>query len=93
MDRNFLDFHFNLFGMHHTITPSNANDSVSFKSFIISWNLNKTKVIILTPKISTMIMSMEIHVRNSIKHTSSVSPACRKRLKGRRYIAIVADTA
>ena len=30
----------------------------------------------------------------SVENTSSVSPACRKRrLKGRRYIAIVADTA
>ena len=29
-----------------------------------------------------------------VENTSSVSPACRKRrLKGRRYIAIVADTA
>ena len=33
-------------------------------------------------------------LRNLSKNTSSVSPACRKRrLKGRRYIAIVADTA
>ena len=32
--------------------------------------------------------------RGFVENTSSVSPACRKRrLKGRRYIAIIADTA
>ena len=71
MSRNFLNFHFNLFGIDHTITSSNANYSVVFQSFTISWDLNrgyKTKVTTLPFKRSTitsteennMIMSMEM---------------------------------
>ena len=62
MDCNLLDFHFNLFGINHTKTPSNATDYVAFRSFAISWNLNrgcKTKVITLTTKISTIISNEE----------------------------------
>ena len=71
MCHNLLNFHFNLFGIDHTITSSNANYSVVFQSFTISWELNrgyKTKVITLPSKRSTitsnedknMIMSMEM---------------------------------
>ena len=62
MGRNLPDFHFNSFGIDHTITPSNANDSVAFKSFTISWNLNrgyKTKVRTLPPKRSTITSNEE----------------------------------
>ena len=72
-----LDFHFNLFGIACTIPSSNANDSVAFQSFTISWNLNmgfKTKVITLTHKRRTitsneeeeMIKLTEIHNSNNI---------------------------
>ena len=75
MGRNLLDFHFNLIGIYHTITPYNANDSVAFQSFTISWNLNrgyKTKVITLPRKRSTITLNeeknmfMPIDIRNSI---------------------------
>ena len=80
MGHNLLDFQFNLFGMDHIIPSSNANDSVAFQSFTISWNLDigyNTKVITLTPTRSTitsneekeMIKSTEI--RNSKKTCSS----------------------
>ena len=57
MSRNLLNFHFHLFGIDHTITPSNANYSVIFQSLTIQWDLSrgyKTKVITLPPKRSTM---------------------------------------
>ena len=68
MGHNLLDFYFNIFGIDRTIPSSNTNDSVAFKSFTMSWNLNmgyKT----LTPNRSTitskeekeMIKSTEIH--------------------------------
>ena len=41
MGRNLLDFYSNLFGIDHTITHSNANDSVAFQSFTISLNFNR----------------------------------------------------
>ena len=80
MSNNLLDFHFNLFSIDHTITHSNANESVAFQSFTISCNLirgYKIKVITLPSKRSTitsdeeknMIMSMEL--RNSINACSS----------------------
>ena len=72
MDCNLLNFHFDLFGIDHTIAPLHSNDSVAFRSFTMSWNLNrgyKTKARSLTPKRSTislndekeMIKSMEMH--------------------------------
>ena len=51
--KQFTRFDSNLFGIDHTITHSNANYSVAFQSFTISWNLNrgyKTKVITSLPK-------------------------------------------
>ena len=80
MGHNLLDFHFNLFGIDCTIPSSNANDSVTFQSFTISWNLNmgyKTKVITLTPKRSTVTSSDEkdmikpTEIRNSYNTCSS----------------------
>ena len=51
----------------------------------------------LTPKDFLQFIKRILPVRTpgvQVENTSSVSPACRKRrLKGRRYIAIVADTA
>ena len=52
MARNLRDFQFNLFGIDHTITHSNANDYVALQYFIIYSNLTrgyKTKVITLPP--------------------------------------------
>ena len=37
----FPKFHFNLFGISHTITPSNANYSVVFQFFTIPWDLSR----------------------------------------------------
>ena len=80
MGLNLLDIHFNLFGIYHTITPSNANGSVAFQSFPISWNLNreyKTKVITLPRNRSTITLNeekkmiMPTEIRNYIKTCSS----------------------
>ena len=57
-----LYFQYDLFGIDHTITPSNTDDSVAFQCFTISWNLNrgyKTKVITLPPKKSTITSNKE----------------------------------
>ena len=56
----------------------------------------KVKVIIHKWPLKTTVwtISPREDAGGSVENTSSVSPACRKRrLKGRRYIAIVADTA
>ena len=67
--------------------------------FLGSWGMNQSagqtdrvnrEVVLGRFNCSFPVRTPEIQVEN----TSSVSPACRKRrLKGRRYIAIVADTA
>ena len=62
MGRNLLDFYFNLSGIDHTITPSNANDSVAFLSFAVFGNLNRRnriKAINLIPKRSTITSNKE----------------------------------
>ena len=82
MGHNFLDFHFNLFGIDHTISSSNGNESVAFQSFTNSWNLNrgyKTKVITLPPtcKRTTITlteekkMNLSMEPRNYINACSS----------------------
>ena len=74
MSRNFLNFHFNLFGIGHTITPSNANYSVVFQFFTILWDLRrgyKTKVITLPPKISTITSNEEKNMNMSMEMLNS----------------------
>ena len=83
MSRNLLNFHFNLFGIGHTITHSNANYSVVFQSFTISWDLSrayKTKVITLPPKISTITSNEEKNMIMSMKMLNSFN-TCSSRLK------------
>ena len=83
MGHNLLDFHFNLFGIDCTIPSSNANDSVAFQSFTISWNLNmgyKTKVIALTHKRST-ITSNEEKEMIKLKEIRNSNNTCSSRLK------------
>ena len=83
MSRNFLNFHFNLFGIGHTITPSNANYSVVFQFFTVSWDLSrglKTKVITLPPKISTISSSEEKNMNMSMEMLNSFN-TCSSRLK------------
>ena len=68
MGHNWLDFHFNLFGIDHTIPSFNANDSCPFQSFTISLNLNmgyKIKVINLTLKRSTITSNEEKEIIKS----------------------------
>ena len=51
-----------LFGIGHTITPSNAKYSVVFQFFTFPWDLSrgyKTKVITLPPKISPITSNEE----------------------------------
>ena len=83
MSRNFLNFHFNWFGIGHTITPSNANESVGFHFFTIPWDLSrgfKTKVITLPPKISTITSNEEKNMNISMEMLNSFN-RCSSRLK------------
>ena len=83
MSRNFLNFHFNLFGIGHTITPSNANKSVVFQFCTIPWDLSrgyKTKVITLPPKISTITSNEEKNMTMSMEMLNSFN-TCSSRLK------------
>ena len=83
MSRNFLNFHFNLFGIGHTITPSNAYYYVVFKFFTIFWDLSrgyKTKVITLPPKISTITSNEEKNMNLSMEMLNSFN-TCSSRLK------------
>ena len=74
MSCNLLNFHLNLFGIDHTITPSNTNYSVVFQSFTIPWDLSrgyKTKVITLPPKRSTITSNEEKNMIISIEMLNS----------------------
>ena len=68
MGHNLLYFHFNLFGIDRTIPSSNTNDSVAFQSFTILNMGYKTKVIILTPRRSTMNSNEEKEMIKSRKN-------------------------
>ena len=90
MSRNFLNFHFNLFGIGHTITPSNANYSVVFQFFTIPWDLSrgyKTKVITLPPKISTITSNEEKNMNMSMEMLNSFK-TCSSRLKFLFFVKI-----
>ena len=80
---NLLDFHFKLFGINRPIPSSNTNDSVTFQSFTISWNLSmgyKTKVITLTPKRNTITSNEEKEIIKSTEIRDS-SNTCSSILK------------
>ena len=80
MSRNFLNFHFNLFGIGHTITHSNANYSVVFQIFTNPWDLSrgyKTKVITLPPKISTITSNEEKNMNLSMEMLNSFNTCSR----------------
>ena len=91
MSRNFLNFHFNLFGIGHTITPSNANYSVVFQFFFTNpWDLSrgyKTKVITLPPKISTITSNDEKKMNMSMEMLNSFN-TCSSRLKFLFFVKI-----
>ena len=90
MSRNFLNFHFNLFGIGHTITPSNANYSVVFQFFTIPWDLSrgyKTKVITLPPKISTITSNEEKNMKMSMEMLNSFNTSS-SRLKFLFFVKI-----
>ena len=93
MSRNFLIFHFNLFGIGHTIAPSNANYSVVFQLlffFTIPWDLRrgyKTKVITLPPKISTITSNEEKNMIMSMEMLNSFN-TCSSRLKFLLFVKI-----
>ena len=90
MSRNFLNFHFKLFGIGHTITPSNANYSVVFHFVTIPWDLSrglKTKVITLQPKISTIISNEEKKMNMSMEMLNSFN-TCSSRLKFLFFVKI-----
>ena len=90
MSRNFLNFHFNLFGIGQTITPSNANYSVVFQFFTIPWDLSrgyKTKVITLPPKISTITSNEEKNMNMSMEMLNSFN-TCSSRLKFLFFVEI-----
>ena len=81
MSRNFLNFHFNLFGIGHTITPSNY--SVVFQFFTIPEDLSrgyKTTVITLPPKISTITSNEEKNMNVSMEMLNSFN-TCSSGLK------------
>ena len=83
MSLNFLNFHFNLFGIGHTITPSNANYFVVLQFFTIPWDMSrgyKTKFITLPPKISTITSNEEKNMNMSIEMLHSFN-TCSSRLK------------
>ena len=90
MRRNFLNFHFNSFGIGHTITPSNANYSVVFQFLTIPWDLSrgyKTKVITLPPKISTITSNEEKNMNMSMEMLNSFN-TCSSRLKFLFFVKI-----
>ena len=90
MSHNFLNFHFNLFGIGHTITPSNANYSVVFQFFTIPWDLSrgyKTKVITLPPKISTITSNEEKNMNISMEMLNSFN-TCSSRLNFLFFVKI-----
>ena len=90
MSRNFLNFHFNLFGIGHTITPSKANYSIVFQFFAIPWDLSrgyKTKVITFPPKISTITSNEEKNMNMSIEMLNSFN-TCSSRLNFLFFVKI-----
>ena len=73
-ESQFPKLHFNLFGIGHTITPSNANYSAVFQFFTIPWDLSRgyeTKVITLPPKISTINSNDEKNMNMSMEMLNS----------------------
>ena len=91
MSRNFLNVHFDLFGIGHTITPSNANYSVVFHFFFtITWVLRKgggTKVITLPPKKRTITSNEEKKMNMAMEMLNS-SNTCSSRLKFLFFVKI-----
>ena len=90
MSRNFLNFHFNLFRIDHTITPSKANYSIVFQFFTIPWDLSrvyKTKVITLPPKISTITSNEEKNMNMLMEKLNSLN-TCFSRLKFLFFVKI-----
>ena len=90
MGRYFLNFHFNLFGIGHTIIPSNSNYSVLFQFVTIPWDLSrgyKTKVITLLPKISTITSNEEKDMNMSMEMLNSFN-TCSSRLKFLFFVKI-----
>ena len=90
MSRNLLNFHFNLFDIGQTITPSKANYSVVFQFFTIPWDLSrgyKTKVITLLPKISTITSNEEKNMNMSMEMLMSFN-TCSSSLKFLFYMKI-----
>ena len=80
-ESQFPKFHFNLFGIGHTITPSNANYYVVFQFITIPWDLSrgyKTKVITLPPKISTITSNKEKNMNMSMEMLSSFNTCSSK---------------
>ena len=63
----------------------NQNDFIRYFTFFLFLQYISLPVVFDIPRADA---------GDQVENTSSVSPACRKRrLKGRRYLAIVADTA
>ena len=90
MSRNLLNFHFNLYGIGHTITHSNTNYSVVFQFFKIPWDLSrgyKTKVITLPPKIRTITSNEEKNMNMSMEMLHSFN-TCSSRLNFLFFVKI-----
>ena len=72
-----------LFGICHTITPSNANYSVVFQFFTIPRDLSrgyKTKIITLPPKINTITSNEEKNMNMSMEMLNSFNTCSNLRI-------------